>query len=186
MNRVIMLGPPGAGKGTQSIIVCGKLGIPHISTGDILRQAVANKTELGLKAKGYMEEGKLVPDQLVIDLTRQRLTQEDCAQGFLLDGFPRTLDQAEALDRMLSELGAPITHVVDLKVEETVLLDRIRNRASEGRTDDKVEVAAERLKVYWAQTAPVSGHYRDAGTYQEVNGLGTVEEVTERVLKVLG
>lgn len=187
MNRMIMLGPPGAGKGTQSIILCGKLGVPHISTGDILRRAVADQSELGLKAKEFMDSGQLVPDALVIELTKERLAQPDCAEGFLLDGFPRTLAQAQSLDAMLQELNAPITDVVDLRVEEGVLLERIKGRASagSGRSDDSLEVAAERLKVYWAQTAPVSGYYRDSGKYREVDGLGAVEEVTERILKSL-
>lgn len=188
MKRVIMLGPPGAGKGTQSIIVCGKLTIPHISTGDILRKAVSEGSALGLKAKEYMDQGQLVPDDLVVDLMRERLSEDDCSNGFLLDGFPRTLAQAESLDAMLEELGMPISDVVDLKVEESVLLDRIRKRGSEGsgRSDDNLEVAAERLRVYWAQTAPVSGHYKELGRYREVDGLGSVEEVTGRVLGVLG
>ncbi|NBW40152.1 adenylate kinase [bacterium] len=187
MKRMIILGPPGAGKGTQSILLCAALEVPHISTGDILRQAVAEGTELGLKAKEYMDAGQLVPDKLVIDLTKERLSQEDCAGGFLLDGFPRTLAQAQSLDVMLEALEAPITDVVDLRVEEAVLLDRIKGRASagSGRTDDSVEVAAERLKVYWAQTAPVSGYYRDSGRYRDVDGLGSVEEVSQRIMSAI-
>ncbi|MCI5064316.1 adenylate kinase [bacterium] len=190
MKRVVLLGPPGAGKGTQSIVICGSLGIPQIATGDILRAAVQGKTELGLQAKSFMDNGQLVPDELVIGLMRVRLLelQEKGEDGFLLDGFPRTLAQAEALDGLLQELRMPLTHVVDLKVDESVLLERIRQRSLQGsgRSDDSAEVATERLKVYWADTAPVSGYYRSQGNYHEVDGLGSVEEVSERILKCLG
>lgn len=187
MTRVILLGPPGAGKGTQGIVVCGELGIPHISTGDILRSAVSRQTSLGLEAKKFMDQGALVPDSLVIGLMKERLAETDAEKGFLLDGFPRTVAQSEALDLMLKEVGKPVTHVIDLKVPETVLLERISKRAEggSGRSDDNMQVANERLKVYWEQTAPVSQYYKAQGTYKEVDGLGTVEEVTSRVIEAL-
>ena len=185
--RIVLLGAPGSGKGTQAKLLRDHYEVPHISTGDILRKAVADEAPLGVKAKEFMDAGELVPDELVIGLMKERLSESDCDNGFLLDGFPRTLAQAESLDGMLGELEKPITDVVDLKVEEAVLLDRIRKRGSEGsgRSDDNVEVAAQRLKVYWSQTAPVSGYYKDKGTFREIDGLGSVEEVTGRVLEAL-
>ena len=185
--RVILLGPPGAGKGTQGHVICNTLSISHIATGDILRQAVANQTSLGKKAKEFMDAGELVPDELVIDLMRERLSEDDCGGGFLLDGFPRTVEQAKSLTEMLTELDRSITHVIDLKVSEEVLLERILKRAQEGaaRSDDTGEIAQNRLKVYWEQTSPVSAYYKDLGTYRGVDGLGAVEEVSQRVMMEL-
>lgn len=184
-TRLVLLGPPGAGKGTQAILICQKKRIPHIATGNMMREAVGAGTPLGKKVKDYLDRGALVPDNLVIDLMRERLTQADCSTGFLLDGFPRTVEQARALDKLLAELKAPLSSVLELKVPEEVLIDRIRKRgeSGSGRSDDNVEVATKRLQVYWEQTAPVSGYYRERGELVEVDGLGTIEEVGARLLK---
>lgn len=183
MHRLILLGPPGAGKGTQAALLCQRLDIPHISTGDLLRSAVGNNTELGQRAKEYMDKGELVPDELVIAMIEERLQEPDCENGFLLDGFPRTVEQAEALTELLRRLEMPITKVVDLEVPEEVLMKRIQKRGEQGsgRSDDTTEVAANRLQVYWKQTAPVADYYRRLGKVSQVDGLGTVEEVLSRI-----
>ena len=185
--RIVMLGPPGAGKGTQSILSAKARGIPHISTGEIMRAAVKAETVLGKKVKKYLDAGELVPDTLVIQLIQDRIGHKDCVPGFVLDGFPRTVGQASALDDLLGRLGQEITHVVDLRVAEGVLLERIKMRgvAGSGRSDDSGEVAARRLKVYWEQTAPVTAYYQSRGKVVEVDGLGTVEEVQKRIEAVL-
>jgi len=183
MKRILVLGAPGAGKGTQAEKLCANLAIPHISTGEILRTAVQNQTELGKQAKGFMDRGELVTDELMINLIRERLQQPDCNAGFLLDGFPRTLVQAEALDKLLQSLGAELTSVIHLAVPEDVLLNRIANRADQGsgRSDDNLEVAKNRLQVYHQQTAPVSDHYREKGILRTIDGVGTVEQIEERI-----
>lgn len=185
--RIIILGAPGAGKGTQAVFIAQNYGVPHISTGEILRQAVADRTEIGQRAKEYMDRGDLVPDHILIDLVRGRIAQDDCVAGFLLDGFPRTLEQAEALSKLLTEVEKPLTHVLELKVPDEVLMERIRNRAGQGsgRSDDNDEVVSRRLKVYWEQTAPVSRYYSDNGCLVVVDGLGTVEQVQQRIVEQL-
>lgn len=177
--RIVLLGPPGAGKGTQAVLLTKELGIPHISTGDMLREAVASGSPLGQRVKGILDSGGLVSDDIVIDVVRDRLGRPDCAAGFLLDGFPRTVAQARALTTVLGDLGRPLTHVIDIAVPEHVLLDRIKSRGqSSGRSDDSLEVAAKRLKVYWEQTAPVAAYYKGLGSLVEVNGLGAIDEVS--------
>lgn len=185
--RVVLLGPPGAGKGTQAVLISSTLKIPHISTGEIMRNAVANKTPLGLEVKSFLDSGNLVPDSLVINLMRERLSQKDCENGFLLDGFPRTLEQAKQLDVLLKEINSELTHIIDISVAESILLDRIKKRgeAGSGRSDDNVEVAAKRLQVYWAQTAPVSEYYKQQNRLIAVDGLGTVEEVQQRIMQTV-
>ena len=185
--RIILLGPPGAGKGSQAVTLCASRGIAHISTGDILRDAVARQTTLGVEAKRYMDGGQLVPDSLVIALIKERLSQGDCEKGFLLDGFPRTVEQATALDELLVSIGMPLSHVVELVVPDEVLLGRIENRARQGsgRSDDNAEVFAKRLQVYHAQTAPVSGYYKSKGMLKPIDGVGTIPEVEQRLLGAL-
>lgn len=185
--RLVLLGPPGAGKGTQAVLIAQNWGIPHISTGDILRAAVAAGTELGKKVKDILDSGNLVPDAVVIDLIRERLSRADCDKGFLLDGFPRTVEQAKSLTVLLKEIGRELSHVLDISVPENILIDRIRNRGAQGsgRADDTGEVAAKRLKVYWEQTAPVTAYYAQVGRVIEVDGLGTVEEVQARIAQAL-
>lgn len=184
--RIILLGPPGAGKGTQAILLARDGKIPHISTGEIMRNAVASGSALGKKVKTILDAGELVPDEIVIAVIRDRLSQPDCANGFLLDGFPRTVEQAAALTVLLDDMEKPITHVIELKVPDQVLIERVKKRGElgSGRSDDTEEVLARRLQVYWKQTAPVTQYYRKNGHVIEVEGLGTIEEVHERVMRV--
>lgn len=184
---IIFLGPPGAGKGTQAVILAAKLQVPHISTGEIMREAVKKETELGKKVKSILDAGQLVSDDVVFELVVDRLKSDDCQDGYILDGFPRTLAQAELLDAYLIELGQE-AKILELQVPEHILIERIKNRAKDSdgaRSDDNVEVATKRLQVYWEQTAPVSNHYRKKGEVIEIDGLGTVEEVKENIFKEL-
>lgn len=180
--RIVLLGPPGAGKGTQAVLICKKYEIPHISTGDMLRDAVASGSELGRTVKSVLDSGELVTDNLVMQVVAARLGREDCARGYLLDGVPRTVVQAEILRQMLADAGSQLTSVVQISVPEQVLLDRIRHRGGAGaRSDDTAEVAAKRLQVYWAQTAPVAEFYRQQRLLTEIDGVGAVEEVFARI-----
>lgn len=183
----IFLGAPGAGKGTQSSRLAARLGVPQISTGDMLRQAVAEGTPLGLKAKKIMEAGELLPDAVVVDVIRDRISRPDCAGGFFLDGFPRTTGQAEALDRMLGDAGLAVDAVVNLEVDEGRLIERMAGRAkNEGRADDNPETIRERLRVYREKTAPLVSWYRDRGRLVTVDGLGEIGEVSRRIEEALG
>lgn len=182
MIKVIFLGPPGAGKGTQSKEIATSFGIPHISTGDILRQAVANQTELGKAAQAYMDKGELVPDSLILDLIRDRLTQPDAQKGWVLDGFPRNLSQAQFLDDLLNEIGMSYDVVVNLEVPDHVLIDRLVSR---GRDDDAKEVIKNRLVVYREQTAPVVGFYQNLQKLVPVDGDQALEDVTKDIYRKL-
>jgi adenylate kinase len=188
--RIVLLGPPGAGKGTQALLISKHLSIPHVSTGEILREQVALQSPLGLRVKATLDSGELVADDLIMEIVHERLGREDCAGGFLLDGIPRTLPQAEILDTILSREARPLTDVVQIAVPQQVLVDRIRVRggvaAGAGRSDDASEVAAHRFQVYLTQTAPVAVHYREQGCLREVDGVGSVEEVFERICGALG
>jgi adenylate kinase len=185
--NIVLLGPPGAGKGTQAVLLAKQKNIPHISTGEIMREAVASGSELGGKVKTYLDKGELVPDQLVIDLVRGRLSRDDCKVGFLLDGFPRTVDQAKALVKMLTEIKRELTHVVDIVVADAVLVDRIQKRGAQGsgRSDDTAEMAMKRLEIYKKQTAPVSDYFRKVGKIANVDGIGSIEQVQGRILESL-
>ena len=176
--RAVLLGPPGAGKGTQANLIQERLGVPHISTGDLLRTAVREETELGKQAKDFMDRGKLVPDELVIGLIRERLAG-DAAGGFLLDGFPRNVAQGETLEQLLRETGVELDHVVSLAVPEDELVDRLLGR---GRSDDTEETIRERLAVYEAETAPLCEFYRERSLLREIDGLGTPDDIARRVL----
>jgi adenylate kinase len=187
--RLVLLGPPGAGKGTQAVLISKKFEIPHISTGEMLRSAVASGSELGRRVKSIMDAGELVSDDVIMEVVVDRLQQPDCAAGFLLDGIPRTLVQAQKLDAMLDSLNLQLLHVIDISVPEEVLLNRIKQRgvsSGDARTDDNAEVAKRRLEVYWAQTAPLSEYYRKAGLLREVDGVGEVEQVSDRIYRALG
>ncbi|MGD9495945.1 MAG: adenylate kinase [Armatimonadota bacterium] len=211
-TNVVLLGAPGAGKGTQAKMLGAKLGVPHISTGDILRAAVAQGTELGCQAQGYMDRGDLVPDELVIGIARERLAQPDCAAGFVLDGFPRTVAQAEALGEVMEELGRAPLIVINLVVDEDEVVRRLSGRRlcpqcggifhidQEGvedgsecpqtgcqgkliqRSDDRPEAIRERLAVYRRQTEPLIDHYARSGRVVDVAGEGEPEQIAERVL----
>lgn len=180
--RVLLIGPPGAGKGTQAQLLSQALGVPAISTGDIFREHLRNETELGLKAKAFMDAGDNVPDSLTNDLVRDRLSQADCVQGFLLDGYPRTVDQVRALDELLAEHDASMDAVVELVAEPDIVVERIKKRALEqGRADDDEAVVRHRLKVYADQTAPLIDIYAGRGLLIKVNGIGEITEVTARI-----
>lgn len=175
MARLIFLGAPGAGKGTQAKILSELYQIPHISTGDILRESVAQQTPLGTKAQGFMDRGELVPDQLVIDLIRERLSQDDARSGWILDGFPRTAAQAEFLDELLNQINQPYDQAVNLDVPDEVLVARLLGR---GRRDDTEEVIRRRLQVYREQTAPLIDFYQKRQKLISVNGNMLPDEVT--------
>jgi adenylate kinase len=171
MTRLIFLGAPGAGKGTQAQILAESAEIPHISTGDILRAEVKGQTELGLKAKSYMDKGELVPDSLILDMIRARLGQPDASKGWILDGFPRNVSQAEFLDRLLAEISQNYDLAINLDVPQDRLVERLLNRATiQNRPDDTEDVIRRRLVVYDEQTLPLIDYYRHKGVYREVNG----------------
>jgi len=187
LRRILLLGAPGAGKGTQAAALVSRLGVPHVSTGDMLREAVAAETEVGQKAKSIMEAGQLVSDEIVIEIARQRLSQPDAGDGFILDGFPRTLAQAEALDSMLDGLATPLDVCLAIDVEtESVVRRLIKRAAIEGRADDNETTVRERMKVYENQTAPLLSYYESKGLLTQVDGMGSVEEVTARIDGVVG
>jgi adenylate kinase len=184
--NLILFGPPGAGKGTQGQRLSKSYGIPEISTGDILRTAVRESTPLGKEAKSYMDRGALVPDTVIIGIVQDRLSKEDTKQGFILDGFPRTLEQAEALTQTLCDCGRLIEHVISIEVpEETLWCRLVARRGVEGRLDDSEEAIRYRLEIYRSQTAPLICYYQQAGLLRTINGVGTVDEVFERITAVL-
>jgi adenylate kinase len=184
--RLIILGPPGAGKGTQASRIAEHHGIPAISTGDIFRENIKNETELGLQVKEVLASGGYVGDDITNAIVEDRLAQDDCARGFLLDGYPRTLAQVEALDGILAARGTALDHVLELTVDDEVVVARLLKRAElEGRVDDTEEVIRERMAIYHRQTKPLSDTYRERGLLVEVDGLGDVDVVTKRVLTAL-
>lgn len=186
MIRILLIGPPGAGKGTQAALLAQHFGIPAISTGDIFRENVRNETPLGLEAKAFMDRGEYVPDSLTNALVRDRLNQEDAAAGFLLDGFPRTIDQVEELDDILDETSKKLDVVVQLTADSEELLRRLSGRAQEqGRSDDTPDVIKRRLDVYEDQTAPLIDIYASRSLVAKVNGLGEIADVTSRIIEVL-
>jgi adenylate kinase len=184
--KLIIMGPPGAGKGTQAKIVAERLGIPAISTGDIFRSNVSEQTELGIEAKRYMDAGDYVPDEITNAMVRDRIAQPDAAGGFLLDGYPRTLAQVEELDAMLAAQGTELDAVLLLTVDEDEVVERLAKRArDEGRSDDTEDVIRHRQEVYAEQTAPLVEVYDERGLLVRVDGMGTVDEVTSRVFDAL-
>jgi adenylate kinase len=190
--RVVLLGPPGAGKGTQAQIIAERLGVPAISTGDIFRANVSGKTELGQKAKIYMDAGNLVPDEITVAMVKDRLAETDAKGGFLLDGFPRTIAQAEQLRESLADLGQALDGVLELVVDEDELVRRLSGRRMlvDGemiqRDDDRPETVRHRLHVYREQTAPLSGFYESEGLLSRIDAIGEIEEVTDRAMQALG
>ncbi|MCC5979811.1 MAG: adenylate kinase [Salinarimonas sp.] len=191
--RMILLGPPGAGKGTQSVRIAEHYKIPQLSTGDMLRAAVAAQTPVGMKAKEAMDAGALVSDDIVVGIVADRIDEPDAANGFILDGFPRTVAQAEALGRMLESKRQPLDIVLEFVVDEGILLDRIATRARETaergepvRKDDNPEVFKTRLAAYKEQTAPLSQHYEATGLLRQVDGMKPIDEVTQAVFGILG
>jgi adenylate kinase len=191
--RLILLGPPGAGKGTQAQRLVRKHGIVQLSTGDMLRAAVAAQTPVGLQAKDLMAAGKLVPDEVVVAIIADRIGEPDARRGFILDGFPRTVAQAQALEKLLAERGLELDAVVELKVNEDILVRRIENRVAEMtargeklRADDNPAVLKDRLAAYRTQTAPLSSHYAGKGMLKAVDGMAPIEEVAAAIDRVLG
>lgn len=212
--KIIMLGAPGAGKGTQAKKIAAKYGVPHISTGDIFRANIKEGTELGKKAKTYMDQGLLVPDELVVDLVADRLTWEDCANGYVLDGFPRTIPQAESLDAVLAKKGEKMEYAIDVDVPDENIVNRMGGRRAcvgcgatyhvvynptktEGvcdacgeklilRDDDKPETVQKRLDVYHQQTQPLIDYYNNAGILKTVDGTVDMEEVFKAIVQILG
>ncbi|HVX36338.1 MAG TPA: adenylate kinase [Hyphomicrobium sp.] len=189
---LMLLGPPGAGKGTQSQLISEKLGIPQLSTGDMLRAAVKAETPIGLKAKKIMAEGGLVDDEIVIGIIADRISEPDCTKGFILDGFPRTLAQADALDKLLKSKGRKIDCVVELKVDDTKLVERIECRARETvaaggtvRADDNAEALKTRLMAYYRETAPIIGYYFAHGLLKSVDGMAPIPEVSRQIDEIL-
>ena len=181
--RLVIMGPPGAGKGTQALVVAGVLGIPHISTGDIFRANVSAGSPLGEEAQRYMSAGEYVPDSVTNAMVRDRLSHDDCRPGFMLDGYPRTLEQVTELDMMLQSDGVHLSHVVELTVDKDEVTQRLLKRAQDqGRVDDTAEVIRRRLEVYFEQTAPLVAVYREQGLLVQVDGMGSVDEVTARIL----
>ncbi|HID55214.1 TPA: adenylate kinase [Candidatus Poribacteria bacterium] len=211
--RLILLGPPGVGKGTQAVKLSERYGIPHISTGDALRGAVAQKTEIGLKAKSYMDRGALVPDEVVIGIIKERLARDDCRNGFILDGFPRTVRQAEALDKILKGMEVKLDAVLNIEAPDEVIIERLSGRRTcrncgrvyhiiymppkkEGvcdlcggelyqRDDDKPEAIAKRLRVYKGQTAPLIEYYEDKGKPLRIDGSREVDAVFRQITHLL-
>jgi len=190
--RMILLGPPGAGKGTQSVRIAERYQIPQLSTGDMLRAAVKAQTPVGMKAKEAMDAGALVSDEIVVGIVADRIEEPDAANGFILDGFPRTVAQAESLDTMLKSKNQPLDIVLEFVVDEGILLDRIATRARETeergepvRKDDNPEVFKTRLAAYKEQTAPLSDHYKATGLLRQVDGMKLIDDVTGEVFTIL-
>ena len=186
MTRLLLIGPPGAGKGTQASLLAEHFGIPAISTGDIFRENVKNETELGVQAKGFMDRGEYVPDSLTNALVKDRLAQPDAQKGFLLDGYPRTIDQVHQLDGFLDEMNKSLDVVVQLTADIDELVRRLSKRAQEqGRTDDTPDVIRRRQEVYEEQTAPLIDVYVSRSQVAKINGLGEINEVTSRIIEAL-
>mgnify|MGYP001757724280 CR=1 FL=1 len=182
--RLLIMGPQGVGKGTQAALLSEHYGIPAISTGDIFRYNLKNHTELGKQVQGYLDKGELVPDELTNSIVKDRLAQDDAKSGWILDGYPRNASQVQALDRMLEELGTPLDHVVALEAERDVLLERMQKRAVEqGRSDDTPEVIAKRLETYEKETAPLLDIYDSRGQLVEVDGVGDIKEINNRIVE---
>ena len=186
---IILLGPPGAGKGTQATRLMDKYGFVQLSTGDMLREAIANGTELGMQAKAIMEAGNLVEDHIILGMIGERLSSGASDEGVILDGFPRTIAQAEGLDAMLAEMSLGVDHVIEMQVDEQMLADRIVKRAAESdqiRDDDTVEVLQKRLKVYHESTAPIIPYYTDKGRLSVVDGMQAIETVASAIDNIIG
>lgn len=186
MLNIVLFGPPGSGKGTQSAKIIDRYGLTHFSTGDMLRAELAAETGLGLKAKTIMEKGELVPDEIIIGMIRNKISGEAGSKGFIFDGFPRTVAQAEALDTLLEELGMRIDVMLGLEVEREELIDRLLKRGEcQGRADDNLATIENRIKVYQDQTSPVMGFYDARGKYSGINGKGSIDDIFGRLAGII-
>ena len=186
MLNIVIFGAPGSGKGTQSDLIKTNYNLAHISTGDVLRQEIKNETELGNIAKGYIEKGQLVPDDLICDMLDNVLETLKDSKGVIFDGFPRTIPQAEALEKILNKRGMDVSVLLDLQVEDEELIKRLLERGKiSGRSDDNEETIQSRLKVYHSQTAPLAEHYRGKGKHSPIKGTGTIEEIFARIDKAI-
>jgi adenylate kinase len=184
--RIVLLGPPGSGKGTQATMLVEQLKLPHISTGALLRNAAKRGTALGLQAKAITDKGELVPDDIMSDMIEERLSRDDVANGFILDGYPRNVSQAESLDAMLERLNTPADEAIHIDIDPEQIIKRIAKRAKEeGRSDDTEETVRNRMRVYEEQTAPVADYYAERGLLTRVLGNGDKEEILQRILSVL-
>ena len=182
--RIIIFGPPGAGKGTQADLIKQEYDIPHLSTGEIFRSAIKNETELGKKVSSILDAGELVPDETVVALVKEELKKPQYDDGYILDGFPRTVAQAEAYDEFLTDQGESLYAFILLRVPQDVLVDRILSRG-EGRSDDTEEKVKTRLEVFWNETLPVQEHYQEQGVVEEIDGVGSIEEIFDRIKSTL-
>jgi adenylate kinase len=186
MKYVVIFGPPGSGKGTQSERIIDKYGFAHISTGDVLRAEIANDTAYGKEADGYISKGQLVPDELIIDMLASTLDAIGTANGVVLDGFPRTTPQAEALQAMLQKRGGDVNVMLSLEVEKDALVERLLERGkSSGRSDDNLETIEKRIAVYNKQTTPVIDFYKETGAHRPIVGIGSIDEIFERIVTVM-
>ena len=186
--NIILIGPPGSGKGTQSKFIVKKFGIAQLSTGDMLRSNIALKTEIGKKAKSIIDSGELVSDEIILDIIADRIEEQDCLKGFILDGFPRNINQAKGLDKMLQKLNKKIDIVIELTMVEKDLFNRIRTRSKEtkfARADDTEEVLKKRLEIYEMQTKPIIPYYENKNLLHKVNGMESVENVAENIYEIL-
>lgn len=184
--RIVLLGPPGSGKGTQAKLLVEQLGVPHISTGALLRNAAQRGTELGLKAKALTDKGELVPDDVISDMIGERLRRADVAKGFILDGYPRNLAQAKSLDALLERLDQPVDEAILIDIKAELIIKRIAKRAQEeGRADDTEETVRNRLQVYTEQTEPVAEYYAQRGLLTKVLGEGSVDDIFQRIVSIL-
>ena len=184
--KLLIMGPPGVGKGTQAKIIKDELGIAHISTGELLRDEIAEKTDIGFVAKKYIDQGKLVPDEYLFEIVRERLNKPDCSNGYILDGFPRTLNQATGLEIIMDEYKQVLNKAISLYADEDDLVERLVKRGEDsGRSDDTSIIIRNRQKIYWQQTAPLLDFYNERKLLNNINGLGEIKEITNRILSTL-
>jgi len=184
--KILIMGPPGVGKGTQAECIKNELRLVHLSTGEILRAEVDAKSVIGINAKVYMDFGRFVPDNILIQIMKEHISKSDCQNGYILDGFPRTLPQAKGLDEMMHSIGHELECAISLTADEDELVNRLIKRGKQsGRSDDTLDVIRNRQKIYWEQTAPLLDFYHDKGILNEVDGLGEIPEITKQILDVL-